>query len=509
VAARHFWERFATSRAVTAAILLLGVILRGAEYFYNRSLWHDEANITLDVWQRSALQLFEPTTLFEQTAPIGWTITERLFGLAFDFSELAMRAWPFLTGLAALPLLWLVARRLLGPLGAQLALLFLALGTPVIRYATEVKPYSSDVAAILVVTLIGMHLLVPRPTRVARIAAGAGGAVLIWFSHVAVFGLAAVGFLGLALRWQRRDAAGFRRDLPVYLLWGVSLVLCYVLYLSRLIRDSELIDYWEVVGGYAPLLPTSPAQILWYFDTFLYVLRRSAGLPAAELAAFFLLLGAAAFWRRDRWRLALLVLPVLLALLASGFGKYAFTGRLTLFAAPCVLLLVGAGFDLLQVRCGRVSGWVVGIGCAVLLAGPAYDAAYGLRNPMKVAEVREALDYIDAHAAPDDLVYLSSGALKPYLYYARRGRFTRDVMINGNRHGHAHFDWDRVDEDLDRLAGHERVWILFSGVWKAKGLDEEEVFLEAARRIGVERDRKSFVRANVYLFDFSSGSTED
>lgn len=501
--AQRILSWFAESRVVTLGIMLLGLFVRFVPYLSNRSLWHDEANITLDVMERSALQLFEPTKLYEQTAPIGWLITEWTAGHAFAFSELAMRGWPFVSGLLALPLFWLVARRALGPLGAQMGLLLLAMGIPAIRYANEVKPYSSDVAFILLVYLIGFGLLSREPSRASRVAAALGGAAMIWFSHVTVFGLAAVGLLGLIVRRHHRDLDQFKRDLPVWVLWVVSLAVCYFTYLSRLIQDSELTDYWEVVEGYAPLIPRSAQDVLWYSDTFMYLFRHTAGIPAAELAAFFFILGAAVMWRRRRLWLAMFVLPVLLALLASAFGKYAFTGRLILFAAPCVLLLVGSAFDFLRERCGRVSAWVVGIGAVLLLVGPFYDVAYRTKNPVSENEVREALDYLAENAASDDVIYLSSGTLKPYLYYSRRGRFTRDIVINGNRHGHNHFDWDRVTEDLVDFQGKDRVWVLFSGVWRAKGFNEEEVFLENARRLGVEKQLQTFAGVNIYLFDFS------
>ncbi len=501
--AQRFLNWFAESRVVTLGIFLLGAAVRFVPFLFNRSLWHDEANITLDVMERSALQLFEPTKLYEQTAPIGWLITEWVSGHAFAFSELGMRGWPFVSGILALPLFWLVARRAIGPLGTQIGLLLLAVGLPAIRYANEVKPYSSDLAFILLVYLIGFGLLVREPSRSARVAAAVGGAVMIWFSHVTVFGLAAVGVLGLVVRWQHRDMEQFKRDLPVWILWVVSLAVCYFTYLNRLIQDSELTDYWEVVEGYAPLVPRSVQDVLWYSDTFMYLFRHTAGIPAAELGAFFFILGAAVLWRRQRVWLAMFILPVLLALLASGFGKYAFTGRLILFAAPCVLLLVGSAFDFLSDRCGRVSAWVVGIGAVILLIGPLYDVAYQTRNPVSENEVREALDYLDEHAATGDVIYLSSGTLKPYLYYSRVGRFTRDIVINGNRHGHNHFDWDRVTEDLKAFEGKDRVWVLFSGVWRAKGLDEEEVFLETARGLGMVKQQQAFAGVNIYLFDFS------
>jgi hypothetical protein len=503
--ARKIVSVFASSRPVTLSILFLGAALRSLAFLFNRSLWHDEANITLDVMERSALELFEPTTLYEQTAPIGWLLTEWVSGRLFAFSEQGMRAWPYLASLLALPLFWVVARRGVGPLGAQIGLLILAVSTPAIHFANEVKPYSSDVTFILLVYLIGSRLLEPHPSRRARVVAAWGGAMMIWFSHPAVFGLTAVGLLGLWVRWQKRDAAEFRRDLPVWILWGASLAICYVTYLRRLIQDSELTDYWAAVAGYAPLVPRSVPDLLWYRDTFVDLFQNAAGITAAGLGGFFFLWGAVVMWRHDRTRLALFLLPALLALVASGFGRYAFTGRLTLFAAPGLLLLIGAAFVFANKWCAWAGPWVVGIATTLLLVGPVYDAAVTVKNPECRDEVREALDFIQAQTEPGDAIYLSSGSLKPYLYYKRVGRFSREVIINGNRHGHNHFDWSRVGEDLEVLAGEHRVWVMFSGVWRAKGLDEEEVFLEQARRLGRSVRQDSFAGVNVYLFDFSGG----
>jgi hypothetical protein len=67
-----------------------------------------------------------------------------------------------------LPLLWLVARALLGRAGALVALAVAALSPQLVRYANEVKPYSSDACVTLV--LLALALVVLR-----RPAAGGGG----------------------------------------------------------------------------------------------------------------------------------------------------------------------------------------------------------------------------------------------------------------------------------------------------------------------------------------------
>jgi len=124
-------QRLGRSRVLSIGILLFGVVLRTAAYFADRSLWHDEANIALDVMNRSIPDLFGPSALYEQTAPIGWLIGVRVIGMFFGFSELALRAWPFIASLAALPLCFIVAKRLLPPLGVQVTIGLLAVAEPV------------------------------------------------------------------------------------------------------------------------------------------------------------------------------------------------------------------------------------------------------------------------------------------------------------------------------------------------------------------------------------------
>ncbi len=498
-------QRLGQSIPLSIGILLFGAVLRTAPYLANRSFWHDEANIALDVMSRSVTNLFGPSALYEQTAPVGWLISERVIGILFGFSEQALRAWPFVASLAALPLCFIVAKRLLPPLGVQVTIGLLAIAEPAIHYATEVKPYSSDITVTLLIYLLGLQLLVQQPRRAWLGAAAMAGALSIWFSHVAIFGLAAVGITLATLHIASRNYKSLSREIPVYAAWGGSFLVCYLVYIGKISSDQELLAFWDRAAGYMPFPPTSIADFFWYIHTFMS-LPHTLGLETVALAAFVCVVGAGAMAKQNLRFLSLLSLPVLLAFAASAFGGYAFNERLILFAAPCMALLIGSGVSFLFGRTRVSGGWLTCCLLIFLVASPFVGAVRNLLHPVQIADVRSALEYITENASETDTIYLSSGTLKPYLYYSRRGHFSREVMINGNRHGHAHFNWARVNEDLEELSRRDRVWVVFSGVWRSEDKNEEDTFLQAARNLGEVQLHREFAGANVYLFDFSKSS---
>ena len=108
----------------------LGAALRLWQYAAGASLWADEANMALNIVERPLARLLGPLD-YRQVAPPGWLVLEKLAVLVFGEGEHALRLIPLLGSLAALPLGWHVARRVLPPgLGPPLALGLLATGSP-------------------------------------------------------------------------------------------------------------------------------------------------------------------------------------------------------------------------------------------------------------------------------------------------------------------------------------------------------------------------------------------
>ena len=492
-------QRLAASRAFSMILIVLGAAFRLVQFLSGRSLWHDEATITLDVMDRSVGQLFQPSPLYGQTAPVGFLIGERIFGTLFHFTEAAMRAWPLVAGLLSLPLCYLLARRILKPLGVQVALGLFAISGPLIYYASEVKPYSGDVLFTLLLFWLGLKLLEPEPGHRWLVIAAIGGAIALWFSHVAFFGALSVGLVVVVPKLRRGRIHKLIPFLPVFAAWGISGLACYVLYLSRVSASHFLFNFWHEF--FMPLPPKSTADLFWFGRTFLEIFGYSAGLPAAGLAAFCAVIGAFSLGRRRGRVLALLLLPALAALLLSGIGKYPFVGRLILFLVPSALLLIGEGIDYLHQKIGAAGGTVVWVLLVLLALNPGVQALQHVKHPVVKADVRSALELIAERAGRGDTIYLNYGSIRPYRYYERRGLNLHDVIISDNPHDR--WNWDVVQQDLAKLQGHQRVWILFSGVWRDEHGNEKDLFLSEARRLGHESATWAFAGADVYLFDFS------
>ena len=82
-------------------IILLGAVLRISPYLSNRSFWNDEAMISLNIINRSFQQLFNALD-YNQGAPIGFLIVEKLLIKVFGESEYVFRLFPLICGILSL-----------------------------------------------------------------------------------------------------------------------------------------------------------------------------------------------------------------------------------------------------------------------------------------------------------------------------------------------------------------------------------------------------------------------
>ena len=106
--------------------IVAGAAFRLVPFALDPSLTIDDAMLSYNIASRSFLGLAHPLA-FDQTAPLGFLWVLRAATAIGGLNEFALRLVPVLAG-AALPyLVWLVARKLLNPVGALAAALFTAL----------------------------------------------------------------------------------------------------------------------------------------------------------------------------------------------------------------------------------------------------------------------------------------------------------------------------------------------------------------------------------------------
>jgi hypothetical protein len=411
--------------------VVAGVAARIVRYLANRSLWGDEGSLAISLVERSAVELASPLA-HAQAAPIGFLWLEKAAILAFGESEYALRLVPLAAALAALPLFHRVARALLAPREALLALALFASSEPLVFYASEAKPYSSDVLVALAIVGPALALIGRGPSRSRLAALGAAGAFGPWLSLPAPFAVAGAGLAAAGALWRR---GGARAAVPVAALgalWAGGFAAEYALLLRRLGTSEILAESWR--NYFAPL-PLSGEALAWWWRGFLGFFNDPLGLPTTQLAAFLFAAGAAVLARRAPWAALALLAPIALALAASLAGLYPFPtssqyrlwdryypfhGRLVLFAVPLVLPAVAAGIGWLVGARGRARallGWAAAL---ALFAAPARQLLVNLADPPRVHELRPLMARLAERFAPGDRIFSQQYATGVVAYYARR-----------------------------------------------------------------------------------------
>jgi hypothetical protein len=112
------------------------------------------------------------------------------------------------------------------------------------------------------------------------------------------------------------------------------------------------------------------------------------------------------------------------------------------------------------------------------------------------------------------VVYVYHGARKAFWYYAGRYGFGPEehiVGVSGGSAGQKYRDLNRFTDDLEKLRGNERVWLLFSNVQQtvsaidpANGVNEEQFMVYYLDSIGTQKDQFRIRGPSVYLYDLSS-----
>jgi hypothetical protein len=490
-------SRIGQSPKFAWGLIGFGVLLRLLQYLANRSLWLDEARLVLNIVNRSFIELLQPLD-YSQGAPIGFLMLAKLSVCAFGNNEYALRLIPLLFGIIALPLFHAVAKRCLKPKAVPIALGLFAISDSLIYYSSEAKQYAVDVAVALLLSLLAIACLDrKRLTMPSIMLLGVTGAAAIWFSHPATFVLAGVGLVLIFFSLGKNKGEKIGRLSIVFLLWATSFVVSYFIILRNLSHNALLLNYWD--GGFMPFPPSSLSDIKWFIHTFFAIFENPVGLSFSGLAALVFLVGCRAHWEESKPQFMILAAPIFFALIASALHKYPFSGRMLLFAVPAALLFIAAGVEKVSEQTARYS--MIGITLVGLLFfHPLWSASNAIVKPRTNEEIRPVMIYLMEHWQNDDGLYLYHNAAHPFQYYAKRYGFDRNNYIIGVNSRH---NWKSYFDDLDKLLGNKRVWILFSHVYNWDSIDEEKLFLFHLDRIGTRLDAYASDGAAVYLYDLS------
>ena len=404
-------------RALLLLIVSAGIGCRAVQYAWKTSLWHDEALVTLNLMHRDYRQLLRPLD-YEQAAPPLFLWAEKAMLDRFGFGEYQLRLVSLICAVVSLVLFaWTAWRLFPAPVALWAAALF-AFCDKLIWHSAEVKQYSSDVLAAMLLLFLAIGLRHPLWAAGRLMVLAIVAAVLAWFSFPAVFVFAALSLMLLPrILWQGHNAGGGR---PVQRLPGGLLLYAAG---NLLVLGSFALLYALCIRGHAAYLDrywqehlanwSKPWILPWWIVKEVYSLcdhpYRSFGWLVLPLAV----IGAFDFYRRRKPNLVWACAgPVGFCLLAAMAGKYPFTGeRITLFLVPGLFLLAAAGLEWARSTDAGRQWWFIlplpMVAYGIVLAGG------HLAHPHARSSIRPVVDYVRAHRQGGEAICLIGEPTSP------------------------------------------------------------------------------------------------
>ena len=494
---------FFSSPKLAWIIVGFGILIRLVQYLYNRSLWADEAVLALNIVDRSYLGLLQPLD-YDQAAPIGFLLVEKLAVQLLGNNEYALRLFPLFSGIISLLLFYQLAKRFIPKAAIPIALALFASLNYLVYYASEVKQYSTDVAIALISCLVAVHLGNPKLSRTRIITVSLVGAIAIWFSHPAIFVLAGVGIASLLISIISKQKLKVTNILVISVSWLLSFAISYFGFIRKIGGNEDLLTSWKRA------FPSSPFDIIWLLDAFGQFFYKPLGFTGGMdgVAIFAFLIGCISCFYRNKKTLAILLSPLFITLVAAYLHKYPFRSRLVLFLAPFIILLIAEGVKYLVNKNRPKLFYILGIVILfLLLAPPLANASDLLVNPYLKEEIKPVISYVKTNQKAGDVLYIFQRGRYQFEYYAKKYGYAEGDYIVGvedldkyDGKNLSPTEANRYKNDLDKLRGNKRVWLIFS---HAERKQENEFINTYLDKIGKRIDTFYQPGAFVYLYDLS------
>lgn len=476
---------------IAFTLLVLGIGLRIIVYLQNRSLFLDEANLARNIVERNFLQFFSNLD-YDQYAPPLFLGLEKFIWHIFGSNELSLRLLSLIAGIAALCLFYRLNQLLKWDWAVFGFLIFLfGFSVYFVRYATEVKQYSTDILLCLGLIYGVMQSKAQVFSTKMLIIWALIGAMAIWFSMPVVFVLTAVGiYLGIKY-WEQ---VGIQRAwyiiFPI-IVWLISFGLYYLTILSKDLSRTDLVEYHSTY--FFPLIPTNFEDLSKAGSLALSIFRTAFGytIIAYAISIGLSLVGIWGLWKKDKALTLLLLLPILSCLLASGLGLYSLIPRMTLFFIPLLLLLVGYGFQMLfkwKGNWGKVISFALMIPLVPLKKGGQF-----FFQPYEISEIRPVLSHLHQQQKEQAQVYIDHEAVPPFLFYTELHDDKAVYQLENVRLG----NWQ--SQPSFNLTGAP-VWVVFSHLISEYSLNKREQVIGLLTKEGKEIQSFQQKGASCHLF---------
>jgi 4-amino-4-deoxy-L-arabinose transferase-like glycosyltransferase len=403
-------------------------------------------------------------------------------------SEEALRAISCLTGIATIPMIYLLARQFVPGRFAYFASLLVAISPNQIKYAQQVREYSLTFLLAICLFLLFYHFLQgpswPRSLFLGLLMSVAVftqyGLALLIVSLNLVFAVTVYRFDEKRTCLAMWIVAQFMALLAAYGVFHLALQHQFtpggfgVSYLHE--------GYWNgSLGSLFNLLTVNTKNVFEF------------AFPVTGLMLFLCGLGVLATIKHDETSigLVLFVLPFFVIFVSAMFRIYPYLGgRQTIFLGPMIYVFAAVGVAWLSSQIDQRT--VVVCLIVVVCTGYGLKRTTDYLNIKSLENIRPIVTTLKASANREDIVYVHHGAIAAFRYYFRGNDLP---WIRGI---HCPSKPDRCISQLERIVGgKQRIWMVFSHVI---GNERRQLVENASANRGVKLIRED-AQAWLYLAD--------
>ncbi|MBW7913363.1 MAG: hypothetical protein H3C54_06620 [Taibaiella sp.] len=423
-------------------VLLSGLALRiYQQFFAGRPLWEDEAHLALNFIDSGYLEMFMPLKHF-QSAPILFLLGVETCSYLFGFGEIALRTFPFIISILSYPLLYFFVRDMTGSrLTALLVFIFFSFNAFVIVFASELKPYTVEASAVIVLGYLNFskHTYISaRREKLLKIT----GAIALFAantSFIMLFVIACYRFLYLRQVKQYASGEEYQKtrlfNKRLFTTWGIAFAASIILNIIINPYADNMREVWK--SQFIPMNIFS-SEFLQFMQQhlhdifFRYVLLLTDMQLAAYLLAALLLTGIVYMLRVKHYDwLLIVVLPVMIHLFLSWAQLYPLYERFILYLVPLMYIWMAISIvTVANVLTNKIHAFAAGVWIMAMLVFVLQTSMY--KYPVIGRDVKPCLDVINRYPANMKLYVTAPKTL--YEYYLKTGyvhNTTNEEVLSG------------------------------------------------------------------------------
>ncbi|TDI81608.1 MAG: hypothetical protein E2O83_00725 [Bacteroidetes bacterium] len=454
--------------------IFIGIFLAIYQFFYNRSLWLDEAMLSLNIVNSSFLELLEPLN-YKQAAPIGFLWAEKFFTWIFGNNDWALRIYPLISFLLSIYIIY----RLFFKLSSNKYISLLAIGlysieSIFIRYATEVKQYQIDVLlfSLILYATISTKFYNKRAIFLYTLLT----VVSIWISNISIL---AIIVAGLYLLVKKVYIDKIYNVFIVFIAWLISFGAYYYYFIYDHPLKPFMMNYWK--EHFLPLNHSGNEALDFLRIHFQDIYYKWLLLENFWVAAIWIsVLGIVYLVLLKKFKLLyFLLFPILLHLILSAFKLYPFEGRLILYLMPSLLLILFYGLFailekvniMLKILSTRKFNRSIQIPLVILVIPIIFVLSKTLENfPIERQNIKSSLSFIEKNIKDKEPIYIYFASKYAFAFYKNKyPNLLKHTIVIGKDHKN---QWENHYNDIRNIDSD--FWMIFSHVRYSKESGEPE-----------------------------------